>query len=164
MSSIISGYSRRGPTAERSVAWPGWPTNSVLASGAQSFHSSLGLITLACCLQKACPDVKFSKMHISLAMRTRHYYSHYYFDWEGSPLRPVFWQVEFPHILKHNAQRMHEQNAISGFVRVFSPQMHFWAWFTDELPTLGMHSNKSTCIIEVRTLETKFASATRLTM
>lgn len=49
-------------------------------------------------------------------------------------------------------------------VRVFSPPMHFRAWFTKKLPTLGMHSNKSTCIMEVRTLETAFAYATRLTM
>lgn len=52
----------------------------------------------------------------------------------------------------------------TGFVRMFSCPMHFRAWFTDKLPTSGMHSNKSMRIMEVRTLETAFAYATRLTM
>lgn len=71
-----------------------------------------------------------------------------------------------PYVFKHDALKINAWREILSmvFVRVLSPHMHFCAWFTDELPTLGTHSNKNTCIIEVRTLETALASATRLKM
>lgn len=50
------------------------------------------------------------------------------------------------------------------FVKVFSLKWTLKPGSPTNCPPLGMHSNKSTCIMVVRILETAFASATRLTM
>lgn len=69
-----------------------------------------------------------------------------------------------PYSLKQNTLKNAFKMPSTVFVKVFSLKWTLEPGAPTNCPPLGMHSNKSACIMAVRILETAFASATRLTM